>query len=381
VSAGGESAPLGSPFLAAASAWLERLAELAGRFRGVAFWIPILVICAASGAFYGAISAFGRPMVGAVYGTVIGGSVMLFEQGHVLPRFRHWLRRLPLAIGIVGTELVYIAIVVAASAMTGAVLKLCGVLSSSWLEVTIPNVTTVLYSLLVCGTVITLNRMRELIGTDVFRNLLLGRYYHPIEEERIFLFLDLIGSTAYAQQHGDLRAQALLGAIFTALAEPVRRHRGTVDDYVGDMALVTWPMAEGAAGGRCVACVFSFFDAIEREAERWERDFGQVPRFRAALHGGSVVTAEVGLDRHKIAYFGDVVNTTGRLEGLCRVLDSDVLISAELLDRIPRLPAEVSAMPRGAHALKGRGEALAVLALERVFGAAAARPAVEPDRA
>ena len=88
-----------------------------------------------------------------------------------------------------------------------------------------------------------------------------------------------------------------------------------------------------------------------------------MPRFRAALHGGRVVAGEVGVDRRKIAYFGDTVNTTARLESLCRDMDTPILISAELLARIPALPPDVHATNLGAHILRGRDHPLGVLAL------------------
>ena len=130
------------------------------------------------------------------------------------------------------------------------------------------------------------------------------------------------------------------------------------------MVLITWLLEAGVRDGRCVGCVFDFLDGIEANAAVWRRDFGQVPAFRAALHGGFVVTAEVGVDRHKIAYFGDVVNTTGRMEALCRTLGAPLLISSNLLGRITALPEGVRAFPLGAHALKGRGEMLDVSSLE-----------------
>jgi adenylate cyclase len=40
-----------------------------------------------------------------------------------------------------------------------------------------------------CPRVIMLVRMRDLIGAEVFVNLLVGRYHRPVEEERIFLFV------------------------------------------------------------------------------------------------------------------------------------------------------------------------------------------------
>ncbi|WP_461659085.1 nucleotidyl cyclase domain-containing protein [Methylorubrum aminovorans] len=75
------------------------------------------------------------------------------------------------------------------------------------------------------------------------------------------------------------------------------------------------------------------------------------------------MTAEVGVDRHKIAYFGDVMNATARLEGLCRATERAVLISEALLARLPSLPDGVEAEALGPHRLRGRSEAMVVHAL------------------
>lgn len=337
--------------------------------RALWFWAAMLAACVGSGLFYGAVSAHGRPLIGGVYGGCCGGAVMLFEHGVVSPRLRTRLRRLPWLPSVVATEAVYLVMISLGAIVAGVLLLATGLLDEPLARAVVLGPASTAYALAVSGLLITLGRMRDLIGAEVFRNILLGRYHHPVEEARIFLFLDLIGSTAYAEAHGDLKAQAFLGAIFAALADPVRRHGGSIDDYVGDMALVTWPLAAGVEGGRCVACVFAVLDVIAAEAETWRRDFGQVPSFRAALHGGPVVTAEVGVDRHKISYFGDVVNTTGRIEALCRTLDVPLLISSDLLDRMPVLPRGIRARPLGAHAVKGRGQMLTVLGLEPVPGA------------
>ncbi|UDL94660.1 adenylate/guanylate cyclase domain-containing protein [Lichenihabitans sp. PAMC28606] len=329
------------------------------------FWIPVMLFCAGAGALYGAIAPGGRPLVGALYGLVGGGSVTAFERGLLFPRLSRALTRLPLAGYLLLGIVTYIGLILVASALMGSILLAFGILNGTLVGAMILDPSTLLYAVIMSATVVTLIRMRDLIGSDVFRNMLLGRYYCPVEEERIFLFLDLIGSTAYAQQHGDLRAQEFLGAIFAALAEPVRRHRGSIDDYVGDMAMVTWTMERGVIDARCIACVFTFLDCIARDEAMWRERFGQVPLFRAALHGGSVVTADVGVDRHKISYFGDVVNTTGRIEALSRSVGAPLLISSDLLSRLPSLPSGVSTRHMGDHALKGRGQPLTIHALER----------------
>jgi adenylate cyclase len=230
--------------------------------------------------------------------------------------------------------------------------------------------TGLLYALGISALVVFVFRVRDLIGPGVFANLLIGRYHRPISEERIFLFLDVTGSTRFADRYGDREAQAYLGRVFNALALPVSRARGSIDDYVGDLALVTWTMDRGLRDAACLRCVFEFAGRLTAEAESWRSRFGQVPEFRAALHCGPVVTAEIGLERHKIAYFGDVVNTTARLEALSKALGVHVLVSADLLDRIGSLPDDLIAEDLGTHALRGRAEPLAVAAIRHRTSAA-----------
>ncbi len=207
-------------------------------------------------------------------------------------------------------------------------------------------------------------RMRDLIGAEIFVNLMIGRYHRPVEEERIFLFVDVVGSTAYAETHGDLKAQAYLGAVFATIAEPVRRCQGSTDDFVGDMALITWPMGRGLKEARCVACIFAIRESLARDAEAWIQRFGTVPEIRAALHGGSVVAAEVGVDRHKIAYFGDAVNVTARLEALCRTLDAPNLISPISWPGSAACRPASAPAPSASIRSAGRDRTLAVAALE-----------------
>ncbi len=230
-----------------------------------------------------------------------------------------------------------------------------------------------MYALGVCAVVIFVLRVRELLGRDVFLSMFSGRYRTPVQEERIFLFIDLVDSTPFAEKHGDLRAQQLLNSLFAAFAEPVRRNKGAIDDYVGDLAIITWPLARGLKDGRCVRCIFDILNDIEADAESWLKQYGQVPRLRAALHGGFVITAEIGVDHHKITYFGDTVNTTSRLESLCKTLNRPVLISSELAQRLT-LPERISAQDLGVHALKGRGQGLGVMTLAQALPTSAASP-------
>ena len=330
------------------------------------FWLLILLAAGGAGLLYNVIFAGGQtPAAGFTYGLCVGIAALAFDRGVLLAGVQSRIRRLPAGLYVVAAELSYVAMIVVGTALGGFVVWLLGLTQDSLSEAVRTTPRVLAYALAVSALLVFLIRMRDLIGGEVFINFLVGRYHRPVEEERIFLFLDVVGSTAFAENHGDLRAQEYLSAVFATLAEPVRRFHGSTDDYIGDLAMITWPMERGLKDARCVECLFAVRARIEAEAEAWEARFGTVPRLRAGIHGGPVVTAEVGVDRHKIAYFGDAVNVVARVEALCRPLGVDTLISEDLLSRLPRLPEGVTVRPLGTHALRGRGQPLSVATLER----------------
>jgi adenylate cyclase len=361
--------------------WTERGAWMLPQHRW--FWIFILLATAGAGVVYNFVFAAGAsPLAGLAYGLCMGGTALAFDRGLILAGLQAHIRRLPAVLFVPAAELAYVAMIVLGNALGGLVVWTFGLTGDPLNEAIRITPRVLTYALAVSALLVFVIRMRDLIGAEVFVNLLVGRYHRPVEEERIFLFLDVVGSTAFAETHGDLRAQEYLSAVFAALAEPVRRNLGSTDDYIGDLAMITWPMSRGLPEARCVACVFDVLDKIEAEADSWIARFGTVPRLRAALHGGSVVTAEVGVDRHKIAYFGDAVNVTSRIEALCRPLGASILISQDLLDRLPDLPPGIQARSLGAHALRGRGQPLSIATLERdVAGTETVRPLRRPIRA
>ncbi|KQO73065.1 adenylate cyclase [Methylobacterium sp. Leaf469] len=345
------------------------------------FWVLILVACGGAGLLYNVLFAGGAtPLAGLAYGLCVGATTLAFDRGLILGGLQVRMRRLPAKFYVPAAELAYVLMIAAGIALGGLVVWSLGLTDDDLSHAIKITPRVLAYSLAVSALLVFVIRMRDLIGGEVFVNFLVGRYHRPVREERIFLFLDVVGSTAFAETHGDLTAQAYLGAVFAAMAEPVRRNSGSTDDYIGDMAMITWPMARGLKNARCVACVFDVMDRIESEAEAWRARFGTVPRLRAALHGGSVVTAEVGVDRHKIAYFGDAVNVTARIESLCRPLGTEILVSDDLLARLPYLPAGIAARSLGAHALRGRGQPMNVSTLERIVPVTRTEPVVLPRR-
>ena len=329
-------------------------------------WLLIAFGLAVSGSIYSMLFyPDGSIFIGALFAMFTGMPILAFERRVLLRPLHRRIEQLPTLSFIFASIIVYEVIMSAGFAAAGILLSSLGLIRpTSWLEVLIIPFDVFLYALGVCAIIIFILRVRDLLGRDVFTSMLISRYRTPVEEERVFLFIDLADSTAFAETHGDLRAQQFLHALFSAFAEPVRRHLGSIDDYVGDAAIVTWPLRRGIRQARCIHCIFDILDEIEANADVWRKNFGQVPRLRAALHGGVIITAEIGVDHHKITYFGDTVNTTSRLEGLCKVLDRTVLISAELAHHLT-LPDTIQMEDLGEHAVKGRGQTVGILSLTK----------------
>jgi adenylate cyclase len=333
------------------------------RFSPRWFYLVAPGLGALAGLLYGSIFPVGPLLGSAIRGAVIGTPILLYERRLLWPRMRERVRQLATPLFLLATVALYIALIVFGNALASTVLNRLFRFMYSERNAMLMSQSGLLYALAISVLVVFVFRVRDLIGPGVFANLLIGRYHRPISEERIFLFLDVTGSTRFADRHGDRAAQAYLGQVFNALALPVSRSRGSIDDYIGDMALVTWTIERGTRDAACLRCVFDFAARLAEESEAWTQRFGQVPEFRAALHCGPVVTAEVGLERHKIAYFGDVVNTTARLESLSKTLGVHVLVSADLLNRIGPLPPDLMAEDLGDHVLRGRDAPLAVAAI------------------
>lgn len=331
-------------------------------FRRPLFWLLAPVMGALAGVVYSLIFNVDTAH-SAIRGAFIGTPIILYERGALFSRWRNVIREAATPVFVLATIASYGLMIVIGNTAAGTALHhLFGYMRTAR-EAMVMSDSGLLYSLAVSAVVAFVFRISDLIGPSLFVSLLLGRYHRPTKEERIFLFLDVSGSTHFADQYGDLETQAYLGQIFNALAAPVRRTQGSIDDYIGDMAMVTWPMHRGMRDAACLRCVFDFAATIKAQSSAWQARFGQVPQFRAVLHCGWVVTAEVGLERHKIAYFGDVVNTTGRLESLSKTLGEPILVSADLLGSIQGLPHDLTAENLGFHVIRGRNEPLEVAAI------------------
>ncbi len=207
-----------------------------------------------------------------------------------------------------------------------------------------------------------LDELHRKLGRDAIFNLVFGKYHQVKQEERLFLFIDLNNSTDIAEEMGEMEFSHFLQDYFYDISEPIARYFGRVYQYVGDEAVVTWPLKKGLRYAVCIRCFFAIQKQIRRFEKQYEKRYGRVPVFKAALHGGNIVVSEVGKYKSEIAYHGDVLNTTARILSKCHDLESELLISDWVLERL-QLPRYLKCDAMGAWQLKGKQQQVELLSV------------------
>jgi adenylate cyclase len=222
----------------------------------------------------------------------------------------------------------------------------------------------VLFSLAAAFVFAFIVDVNTLLGQNVLINFITGRYYAPRLESRVFLFIDMVGSTGLAERLGPLAFHRLVNRFVNDLTQPIVAARGEIHRYIGDEVIATWKLQDGIASARCIAACFDAIDRLADRAPDYRREFGEAVAVRAGLHCGPVVTGEMGSVRKEIVLLGDTVNTTARIQELCRETGDRVLTSADLIDRL-ELPPGIAKRSLGDLRLRGKGADLALYALTK----------------
>lgn len=319
------------------------------------------------------------PFTGALFGaasTTIDICVMMALIGGAevfMPRtpIGRALSRAPFAIELAAKVVVYMAVVVAViGTRLGPKVTASAVnpeLARSLLaqvEAAYPRNLAIVLSGLITVLMVMLGQAARIVGDRTQRAIALGRYRTPRLEERFFLFLDVVSSTSVAERLGPVALHRYLDKVFEAASDPIDDWYGEVYQYVGDEIVVTWTLEEGRPKARPLGCLFAVEEALKQTTPEFQREFGTVPKLRAAIHAGEVVTGETGGSRRAIVFRGDVLNTTSRLENATRELDRSYLVSDDALGRMEGARVYASE-DLGLHQLRGREARVRIYAVKR----------------
>ena len=104
--------------------------------------------------------------------------------------------------------------------------------------------------------------------------------------------------------------------------------------------------------------------SIKEKAPHYQQKYGVIPSFKVGIHCGTVVTGEIGVIKRDIAYSGDVLNTTARIQSKCNELEVDILLSETLLQQLPLASSEFRKRSIGQVELRGKAERVPLYTIE-----------------
>ena len=264
----------------------------------------------------------------------IGFTISLFEEFYVRGRPGRWLRAMHPAKSIV----VYSVLIVVFAMLVMLVVRgLLGHLQITGVTIVQPDtmpplliVLPVLFAISV--TAIMTLRIVGYLGTRNLFHLLIGKYYRPVLERRIFLFLDIKGSTALVERLGPVEARALIGKFFFDISAPITDHSGEIYRFTGDGVVVVWDWRQGIVNNRIVRAIDAIGSAVDQEADYYRTRFDQIPEYRIGVHGGPIVTSEEGDTKRAIGFYGDTIHIAARLEHKAKELGVNCILSGNIAE-------------------------------------------------
>ncbi|MFT5667960.1 MAG: adenylate cyclase [Vicingaceae bacterium] len=192
------------------------------------------------------------------------------------------------------------------------------------------------------------------LGPGNLWKFMTGRFYHPREEERIFMFIDLQGSTTIAEKIGHFKFSELLRDCFNDLSI-VDKFHAEIYQYVGDEVVISWPVNKAKNYEQFLSAFFAFQDKLAGKKEHYMSTYGLQPVFKAGVHAGPAVVTEVGEIKRELTYHGDTLNTAARIQSMCNELSALLLVSESLYEIVkPYSPHEFK--DAGSIALRGKKE-------------------------
>lgn len=208
------------------------------------------------------------------------------------------------------------------------------------------------YSGFAISSLLVFSDITQYLGLDVVTSFFTGKYNKSVVEKRIFMFLDMKESTSIAERLGHRRHYKFINEYYGDMTDAIVDTKGRIYQYVGDEIVISWNLKDGTKNANCLECFFLIRQAIQKKKTTYEEKFGVLPEFRAGMHVGEVTRGQVGFIKKDLLFTGDVLNTTARIQSMCKELSTDFLMSGSLRALIHTSYYDFK--EKGSYSLRGR---------------------------
>jgi adenylate cyclase len=153
-------------------------------------------------------------------------------------------------------------------------------------------------------------------------------------QEAAVMFLDIRGFTSFAEQLPPKTTLELLRSFHRRMSHEVFAHSGTIDKFIGDGLMATFgvPRKGPNDATNAVLCALAMRNAMKDWNSDRERLGWQPIDIGIGIHYGPVVMGNIGSEeRMEFAVIGDTVNVASRIEHLSRELETEIVLSDDVV--------------------------------------------------
>lgn len=153
----------------------------------------------------------------------------------------------------------------------------------------------------------------------------------PRVTQSTIMFFDIRGFSKRTEGKNEKILSYLgeLRNVMTAMTEEILKENGAVLQYMGDGILACWnvPITDELHIDRACRAVLRMTVRLAEVTEGWRCGIG--------LHTGEVVAGTIGSDQvFSYGVMGEVVNQASRIEGITKVVETPILVTREVAERV-----------------------------------------------
>ncbi len=151
------------------------------------------------------------------------------------------------------------------------------------------------------------------------------------------LFCDIRGFTPMSEELSPKEVVAFLNDYYAIMTAVIKRHEGTVNQFVGDEIFAAFgaPLPTADNEKNAIFCALEMMEKLKVLNDNYAQKLGRPIEVGIGINAGEVIAGNLGSE-DKISYSvtGDTVNTGKRIETLTKENPNSILISDKVFQRV-----------------------------------------------